>query len=204
MLNRASYSMTDVHPTSPLLLLEALAWLAAARALLAFVPFEHLSPRLGPAFAPAPAQPLPVLQHIRAQEISRAISRAGALAPFQTLCLPRAFAARCMLRWRGIPSRLHIGAMRPSSAKRALTHAWVDCGEVEVTGYPAALNFVELGFFAGYVNRPDAASASQTITSPSIAVDHLPPQQPPCSRPQSPPARLHATIDASSGSTTTA
>ena len=72
-----------------------------------------------------------------AREISWAIDRSARLLPVRLVCLPRALTAWQMLHVRGIWSRIHCGASRDPEGTTLITHAWVDVGDVEVTGYPA-------------------------------------------------------------------
>jgi hypothetical protein len=45
-----------------------------------------------------------------------------------------------------MPGQLHFGASRGAGGG-ILTHAWCDSAHVPITGYPEALDCVEIGFF---------------------------------------------------------
>jgi hypothetical protein len=138
----------QLTPARRALITEAALALAFARAQLVFVPFTriaaHLGKLSGPASAPATANGA---QATTAEEIAWAIDRAAPLLPFAVVCLPRALAAFRMLNRRGIPSRLHFGASRKPEKPGLNTHAWLEVGGTEVTGYPEAHSCIELGFY---------------------------------------------------------
>jgi hypothetical protein len=133
------------------LLVEAAAWLLVARVALALVPFPRLARRFG-TFAP------PTDSRVRdarlpaasgpsrlAEQIGWAVTRAAPHLPFRAACLAQAMAARIMLGRRGVASVLHVGAA--SAQDPSETHAWLDAAGVEVTGYPAANDAVEIACF---------------------------------------------------------
>jgi len=134
------------------LLVEAVACLTGARLALVFVPFPRLARRLGSFVPPVDSRvrdassPAPAGHSRHAERIGWAVTRAARYVPFRAVCLPQAMAARIMLRRRGIRSVLHFGA-----AKRGRepfeTHAWLDAAGVEVTGYPVAMESVEIASF---------------------------------------------------------
>ena len=78
--------------------------------------------------------------------IGRAIARAARHVPFRAVCLQQAFAAMLMLRRRGLAVTVHLGVLREGSELRA--HAWSRCGDVPVTGVPAARDFTAVAAFA--------------------------------------------------------
>ena len=92
------------------LLLEAVFWLGLARLAVLLLPFRRLVPYLGtpryetPVMNPA----LPVTA--RALTIARAVQQAARNLPWGCHCLVQAVAAKAMLRRRGLPSTLCLGA----------------------------------------------------------------------------------------------
>ncbi|MEA2904156.1 MAG: hypothetical protein QOI12_1543 [Alphaproteobacteria bacterium] len=82
-----------------------------------------------------------------AQEIGRAITRAAGHVPFRAVCLQQAFAALLMLRRRGLPATVRLGLAR-ESAGGLKAHAWTCSGEVPVTGYACASDFVSVAAFS--------------------------------------------------------
>ena len=109
---------------------EALAELAAARTLVRFVPLARWRDRLGDLGGDTPPA-LSKRDDIRL--VRQAMDRATRNAPVGFACLPRALAARRMLRRRGIEPSLHIGIARDPHAAERL-HAWLKVGDDFVTG----------------------------------------------------------------------
>lgn len=144
------FGQIDNH--SRLLLAEAVAYLAAARLALIFVPFPLLARRLGTFMPPGDARaaqgtfPVSSGHAALAEDIGWAVTRAARYMPFRAVCLPQAMAARIMLSRRGIKSVMHFGAAKGES-KPLDAHAWLDAAGVEVTGYPVAKNFAEIACF---------------------------------------------------------
>jgi Transglutaminase-like superfamily len=134
------------------LAIEAAAWLLIARLALIFVPFPKLARRLGTFVPPSDrrivaARAAGAKRHAAlAAEIGWAVTRAARHVPFKAVCLPQAMAARVMLKRRGVDSVMHFGAAK-GGTKPFDAHAWLDAAGVEVTGYPVALRFAEIGCF---------------------------------------------------------
>ncbi len=90
-------------------------------------------------------------QSVLARRVGWAVNKAGDSMLVEMVCLPRALAGWQMLHRRGIPSRLHFGALKepdPARKEKLQTHAWLSSGEVHLTGYPVAYGCVELGYFS--------------------------------------------------------
>ena len=134
------------------LIVEAAAWLLAARLALFFAPFPTIARRLG-AFVPpadprvaATAAPTTAEQAQLAKDISWAVTRGAVHVPFKAVCLPQAMAARIMLKRRGVASAMHFGAARGTD-KPLDAHAWLDAAGVKVTGYPVGPQYAEIACF---------------------------------------------------------
>ena len=135
------------------LLAEAALGLAAARIAIRTAPFPRIARRLGgfmaPQHAAAKAESVP-LTH-RDLEVARKVSWAVTIAarhlPFEAVCLPQAMAAHDMLRKRGIFSVMHFGTA-PGQALSLDAHAWLNAGEIEVTGYPVGPEYTEIACIA--------------------------------------------------------
>jgi len=131
---------------------EAVAWLLLARLALIFIPFPSLARRFGTFVPPTDKRALQARdwtspEHAQlAEEVGWAVTRSARYVPFRAVCLPQAMAARIMLKRRGVASVLHFGAGRGQD-KPLDAHAWLDAAGVEVTGYPVAKNFAEIGCF---------------------------------------------------------
>jgi hypothetical protein len=134
------------------LLAEAVVGLLVARLALIFIPFPRLARRLGTFVPPTDARVAAVRiattpdEAARAEEIGWAVTRAARYVPFRAVCLPQAMAARVMLERRSVKSVMHFGAAKGQD-KPLDAHAWLDAAGVEVTGYPVAAQFAEIGCF---------------------------------------------------------
>lgn len=152
LIRRLLLRFAQVGPRCRLLVVEAVAWLLLARLALIFVPFPRLARRLGTFVPPSNTRALQARDRISqeqaefAEDISWAVTRAARYVPFKAVCLPQAMAARIMLKRRGVASVLHFGAGKGQD-KPLDAHAWLDAAGVEVTGYPIAKNFAEIGCF---------------------------------------------------------
>lgn len=132
--------------TERLLLLEAWAWLIAARLLLWLVPFRFIAPRLGKQVnGPPPAEALPPAPPV-ALQIGPAVERMARHTPWGSPCLPQAVAAKAMLRRRGLVSTLYLG-MRKDKSGAPQAHAWLTCGQDILTGAADHETFTVLSFF---------------------------------------------------------
>jgi hypothetical protein len=134
------------------LLMEASFWLLVTRVALLVVPFPRLARRIGDFVAPSDDRVTTASQLGSADdaqvaaEIGWATIAAARHVPFKAVCLPQAMAARIMRRRRGVASVLHFGAAK-GKQKPIDAHAWLDAAGVEVTGYPVAAQFAEVGCF---------------------------------------------------------
>jgi hypothetical protein len=144
------FAQVDNHRRA--LTIEAVTWLLLARLALIFISFPRLARRLGTFVPPNDARALQARirtsqdQVQSAEDIGWAVTRAARYVPFNAVCLPQAMAARVMLKRRGVSSVLHFGAGKGQD-KPLDAHAWLDAAGVEVTGYPVAKNFAEIGCF---------------------------------------------------------
>ncbi len=125
-------------------LVEALALCTVVSVLLRVLRFSSVAPRLGQHMAESPAH------HAGATsgEVARvrwAIEAAARHLPWKPVCLPQAVTAKWMLRRRGIPCTLYLGA---DPASRYDAHAWVRVGGVIVTGGPRQDRFAVVSTFA--------------------------------------------------------
>lgn len=135
------------------LVAEAIVALVVARAR-TLLPFRVLARRLG-GMVPPPAVPAVASSPAPAErqaihDIRWAVTAVAPWLPFRSLCLQQAIAARTMLARRGIGSVLHMGVDRSKPAGLE-AHAWLDAGDMPVTGYPVEATMIEVGRFT----RPD-------------------------------------------------
>ena len=142
--------LARAEPARRGLLVEAVFWLLLARLALLAIPFPLLARRFG-RFVPPQNSGTRALSQTgqieAAEKVGWAVTRAANHVPFRAVCLPQAIAAKAMLSRRGVKSVLHFGAAKGDEEKPLATHAWLDAAGVEVTGYPVAHQFVEIGCF---------------------------------------------------------
>ena len=123
--------------------LEAIAWVAVARILVARVPLARWRGTLG-----APAQPDPGDPHLRlagnlgARRLARAVGRAAERLPGESACLPQAMALQWMLGCRGLSAMVVLG-VRPAQHRGGIDdlHAWVVRDGEVLIGALAALPY---------------------------------------------------------------
>lgn len=115
-----------------LLLLEALAWLTLAKILIHGIPFRWLAPRLGRQMAQSP-EAVGDSDRALARRVGWAVEAVARHSPIRFACFPQAIAAKWMLRRRGLPSTLHLGA-KVEEKDRLAAHAWLRVGDRILTG----------------------------------------------------------------------
>jgi len=129
------------------LLLEAGLALALARLALLLLPFKLIMAGLGQRAAPLHTPPAPATHRI-APAIGWAITRIAPRTPWQSRCLAQALAAKLMLHRRRIPSTLYLGVAKADEhPKNLLAHAWIQCGDICLTGAPGQERFTPLACF---------------------------------------------------------
>jgi len=132
--------------------LEAWARLVSAWVLVTLIPYSWWSHRLGECAPSAGnATPLGPQANETVKQVNRTMSRAARCLPFAPSCLVWCMGHRSMLTRRHISSILHIG-VPPRSKRDPLgqpeLHAWLQVGDVVVTGQDLAAGFnsvVEFG-----------------------------------------------------------
>jgi hypothetical protein len=114
---------------------EIVVLLAAARLLIKFVSFRwwrsmiafgHEQNREPAAVSKA--------QMVQASRIGKLISQMAERMPFQAVCLPQAMTGRWMLKRRGLPARIIMGARKGRSGKPIKLHAWLMVADSCITG----------------------------------------------------------------------
>lgn len=134
------------EPRTGAVMAEAYLYLAWAR-LLILVPFRRLGPMLGAHMQETPREGAE-LEHLRqARRIKDAIAVASKYTPWDSKCLVRAIAGMKMLKRRGIPSTLYLGAGRGERGEMA-AHAWLRCGPCYVSGAEEMRRFTVVSTFA--------------------------------------------------------
>ena len=128
------------------LALEAVAWLALARAALLGLRFGRIARHLG-----RPMQETGIDGDPRDAAIGGrvgwAIGAAARRVPWRTECLEQALAAEAMLRRRRVPCTMYVGVARnPGAGVDA--HAWLRTGRLHVTGGADVTRYAVLATFA--------------------------------------------------------
>jgi hypothetical protein len=113
---------------------EACAVHGLARFGLLVLPFKWIAPILG-----KPTQETSAVSQPEENDLSErvrwAVNAAGRHGPWKSTCLIEAITAKLMLRRRGIPSTLYLGAGRDENRKICY-HAWLRSGGSVVAGGP--------------------------------------------------------------------
>lgn len=128
------------------LLLEAACWLLLARPLVG-LHVRHWPRLLGAAQAETPPD-LDPPQRRAAQEVTWSLRNVSPHVGWRADCLPQAFAAVFMLRRRGVPTTLYLGAQLTPDRAALRGHAWVRAGEMIVTGAPGHHGYGVVSAFA--------------------------------------------------------
>ena len=80
--------------------------------------------------------------------VGRAISRAAAYTPWESLCLAQSLTAQRMLQRRGIPGVFYLGAAKDEEGEEKMkAHAWSQCGDNIITGGAGHEEFTVLSVF---------------------------------------------------------
>ena len=80
--------------------------------------------------------------------VGKAISRAAAYTPWESLCLAQSLTAQKMLQKRGIPGVFYLGAAKDEESKEKMkAHAWSQCGDTIITGGAGHKEFTVLSVF---------------------------------------------------------
>jgi hypothetical protein len=128
------------------LLCEALASLAAARIVMACIPFRRIAAWLGMSGAESSVAATPEETRM-AELVGWAVEVMGRRVPWDGRCLARALAATSMLRRRGVEGTVSFGACERESGGFD-AHAWLRVGSIIVTGGPGYERFKTFTTFA--------------------------------------------------------
>ena len=107
------------------LFLEASILLSLSTLSIKAIPFKYIDRFLRSCFSDSISDGIDVKREIAL--VRRSISRAANALPWKSLCLSRSIAEFIMLRGRGIPAVILVGA-RFSGESRLDAHAWVETG----------------------------------------------------------------------------
>lgn len=136
---------------SRLATLQAMAWLALARALVRIAPLRTFRSTLG-SIAGADGNSCPVsADAATALAIARRIERAAMRLPGKSKCLPKAVALQWMLRRARLSSRLVVAVHRIDRNGPHAYHAWVEqggqmlIGQCVRTDYCPVMTFDQFG-----------------------------------------------------------
>jgi hypothetical protein len=130
-----------------LLLVEAVVGLAIARIAVVTLPFRWIAPCLGETGCETSEDEPDAARAELAGRVGRAIRRIQPVTPWDSNCLAQAVTAQCMLRRRGIPATVYLGAVL-SGTRKLQAHAWVRCGRSFLTGGGGAERYAVVTSFA--------------------------------------------------------
>lgn len=155
------------------LLTEAVSLMAVAWVATKLLPLRALSPLYGKlnrenltfTESPLPEQELTSLtpyQREHVWQIRWALRKAKHHLPWEGTCLPRSLAGSLMLRRRGLPATVRIGATH-SADRDVKLHAWLTTiNEVRISGVREAAGFKVLATFeSGISNNDDQLGLSE-------------------------------------------
>lgn len=128
------------------LLAQAYCLLGIARLAILTLSFRRLARYLGPLQAETPAN-IPATHLAAARRIAWAIRRTAPHTPWTSNCFPQAIAGKILLRRRGIPSTLYLGATFTEDKTALEAHAWLRCGPLYVTGGNGQEKYGVVGVF---------------------------------------------------------
>ena len=130
------------------LVVETMLGLALARIVIALLPVRRIGWLASwPARRP---EPPPTTRTEIIRRIRWAITACASHAPWRAMCFEQGLAAQFLLRRRGIPAVLYVGAALDSQTGFA-AHVWVRDGEVDVVGGEASGRF---GLLTSFPPRP--------------------------------------------------
>jgi len=126
-------------------LLESCCFLAAAKLLLALVPFRVVRRLLGEMMSETPH----TASHLEIHSLGEyrwALKTVVARSKWLRVCLVQAMAAKWMLSRRGVPSTLYLGVRRDATDVLQ-AHAWLRTGETILIGAKGKPNFQVIASF---------------------------------------------------------
>ncbi len=134
------------------LLLEAAWWLTLLAAALNVIPFKRLVAWLGLRQAATGQETLQPLQQ-DAVAVGWAVEAVASRTPWTSTCLAQALAGAQMLRRRNIASALTLGvALTPDKETHMEAHAWLQHGDVLLTGGGGHRRFTPISTFVCSAN----------------------------------------------------
>lgn len=140
------------------LVLDVLVLLGATRLALLVVPFRRLASALGPADSESPDE-VDDVALAEARRIAWAIRAVSRRTPWPSTCFPQALTALILLRRRGIPGTLYLGAAFRPDGVGLEAHAWLRCGPIDVTGGRGDRRFATLARFGAWSRHHESVAA---------------------------------------------
>lgn len=129
------------------LFIEAIAWLGLARAAVCAVPFKRIAPFLRMSTT-LTSEASPHEWAEEARRVGWAIRAAASRTVWNSNCLAQAIAGKAMLRRRGIPTTLYLGAAKGDDAfEPVAAHAWLRCATRIITGATGHERFTIVAIF---------------------------------------------------------
>jgi hypothetical protein len=128
------------------LFLEAALFLALVRPAVMILPFRWIAPWLGHYMAES-SRTTPVEHEELAERVGWCVRSAGGNLPGESRCLAQGVAGKLMLKRRGIPSTLYLGASKDEQ-HLVRYHAWLRSGSTIITGGPLIKQYTVVSTFA--------------------------------------------------------
>lgn len=128
------------------LLAQAYCLLGVTRLAILSLSFRRLARYLGPLQRETPGD-IPAEHLAAARRMAWAIRCAAPYTLWTSNCFPQAITGKILLRRRGIPSTLYLGAAFTEDKTAMEAHAWLRCGPLYVTGGNGQEKYGVVGVF---------------------------------------------------------
>lgn len=129
-----------------LLLIEAGAWLGAARLAVLTLPFRWVMRACGAHMAES-TRTLTEPEALQRERVAWAVNTMRLFTPWDSNCLAQAITAARMLQRRGVATTTYLGLTR-GDEKPLDAHAWLRCGDAIITGDQQLDTYTQVASFA--------------------------------------------------------
>lgn len=115
------------------LLVQTLVLLGLARLAIKTVSYDRLERRMGVRHGESSLE-LSDGELDEVRQVMRALRQVSKHTPWTSNCFPQALVAQLLLRRRGLPTTIYLGAAFSKDSAALTGHAWSRCGPIYVTG----------------------------------------------------------------------
>ncbi len=126
------------------LLAETLLWLFTSRLMIWFLPFKAIKPFLGVHMKNSALTDRKTLSQLR--KTRNYVLKIGKVVPWKCTCYVDAISAKQLLKRRKIVTTLYFGVGKDDK-KKLIAHAWLQCGDIIVTGGDCRHNYKEVSYY---------------------------------------------------------